>query len=331
MEVSWTLENMPTASIVIRTLNEAKHLGQLLEAVGDQDSGGLEIELVLVDSGSTDGTLDIAQRHGCRIVTIGREEFSFGRSLNIGCDAAHGEFLVFVSGHCIPVDEHWLRELCRPLQEGQAVYCYGRQVGGDATKFSERQIFAKYFPEYSKIPQTGYYCNNANSAILRDVWAPRRFDEDLTGLEDMHLAKRLVEEGCEIAYTAHACVYHLHDESWYQVRRRFEREALALQQIMPHVHIRQRDMFRYIVSSIWVDMKQASAQGVVLRSVSDIVRYRFHQYVGSYMGNRGHQELSHIEKERYFYPERSRYSQPYDINNAGSNSGRRRSIAFSDE
>jgi glycosyltransferase involved in cell wall biosynthesis len=296
---------MPTASIVIRTLNEAKFLGQLLEGVETQRVTDLQVETVLVDSGSTDGTLDIARRHGCRIVTISREEFSFGRSLNLGCDAAWGDILVFVSGHCVPANDRWLQELCAPLTQGLVAYVYGRQIGGPGTQFSEKQIFGKYFPEQSQIPQSGFYCNNANAAILRSAWSARRFDEELTGLEDMHLAKRLVADGQPIGYAADAVVYHLHDETWEQVRRRFEREALALQQIMPHVHIRQRDLIRYILSSIRVDMKKARAEGVLTGNAMNIIRYRYHQYVGSYLGNRVHQHLSHADKERYFYPDDS--------------------------
>ncbi len=307
---------MHTVSIIIRTLNEAKHLGDLLAGVADQDADDFDVEVVLVDSGSTDDTLSIARSHGCRIVSISREEFSFGRSLNVGCDAASGDYLVFVSGHCVPVDERWLRALCGPLVDGTVAYAYGRQIGGPETKFSEKQIFAKYFPERDKIPQSGFYCNNANAAIRRSEWASRRFDESLTGLEDMALAKRLVEDGLTIGYVSGACVYHLHDESWSQVQRRFEREALALQGIMPHVHLRQRDVVRYIASSIWVDLRQAWSERVLLRSASDIVRYRAHQYLGSYRGNREHQELSHFDKERYFYPDHSKFERESTGNGA---------------
>jgi glycosyltransferase involved in cell wall biosynthesis len=301
---------MVKASIVVRTLNEAKHLDQLLTGIKRQALTSIdpEIEIVLVDSGSTDDTLEIASRHGCRIVTIRREEFSFGRSLNLGCDAALGDCLVFVSGHCVPVDDNWLQSLCTPLIEGDAAYTYGRQLGGTNTQFSEKQIFAKYFPATSTIPQAGYYCNNANSAILRHAWAAHHFDEDVTGLEDMQLAKRLVDDGLRIAYVANAGVYHLHDETWPQIQRRFEREALALQEIMPQIHVRQRDLVRYITSSISHDIKQARAEGILLKSIGNIVRYRYHQYLGSYLGNRIHQELSHFEKERYFYPDHNRFA-----------------------
>jgi glycosyltransferase involved in cell wall biosynthesis len=291
-------------SIVIRTLNEAKHLDRLLTAIHSQETPDASVELILVDSGSTDTTVDIARRHGCRVLTIRRGDFSFGRSLNIGCEASTGEYLVFVSGHCVPAGGQWLQDLCKPLVDGRASYAYGRQLGDHTTQFSEHQIFAKYFPDEDAIPQKELYCNNANAAILRDVWSEYRFDEDLTGLEDMHLAKRLMNDGKHIAYVARACVYHLHDESWQQVRRRFEREALALRQIMPEVHIRQRDVVRYIASSVLGDLTKAGGAGLLKQSLLNIFLYRVNQYIGSYLGNRVHQELSHLEKERLFYPDR---------------------------
>ena len=80
------------ASIIIRTYNEARHLPDLLTGVQSQVAPGMENEIIIVDSGSTDGTLDIAKRFHCRIEHIRKEDFSFGRSLNIGCAAASGMF-----------------------------------------------------------------------------------------------------------------------------------------------------------------------------------------------------------------------------------------------
>lgn len=290
------------ASVVIRTLNEAQYLDQLLIGIARQQCPGIEIETVVVDSGSTDGTLEIAQRHGCLLAHIQRERFSFGRSLNMGCEVASGDLLVIVSGHCVPTDEHWLARLCAPLVSGQADYSYGRQVGGPDSRFSECRIFEKYYPAHSELPQAGFFCNNANSAITRAAWARLRFDEELTGLEDMELAKRLVESGGTIGYVADACVYHYHSETWPQVQRRFEREALALQRIMPQIHVTWGDTLRYVSSSIWHDIAQARRQGRLLPLLGEIVRYRVAQYTGSYKGNHQHRKLSQAEKDRYFYP-----------------------------
>lgn len=107
------------------------------------------------------------------------------------------------------------------------------------------------FPRYSKLPQEGFFCNNANAAVSRKAWQRFRFNEDLTGLEDMYLAKQLTEQGDKIGYAADASVYHIHDESWRQVRIRYEREAYALHQIMPEVNFTLADFFS--LPHLWSD------------------------------------------------------------------------------
>lgn len=290
-------------SVVIRTLNEAVHLNDLLTGIAGQVTEGLPHEVVIVDSGSTDGTLEIAESHGCVIRHISREEFSFGRSLNIGCDAASGDMLVITSGHCVPADEHWLQNLCQPLVEGRAVYTYGRQRGGPNSQYSECRIFNKYYPDNPAFAQNGFFCNNANAAVLQSAWAKHRFDEDLTGLEDMELAQHLVRNGGKVEYVPDAGVYHYHNETWKQIRRRFEREAIALQKIMPQVHVSPLDTARYLITSVWKDWRCAAKEKVLAKKAGDIMRYRWNQYVGSYKGNHQHRKLSHAEKEKYFFPD----------------------------
>jgi rhamnosyltransferase len=290
------------ASIVIRTLNESRYLDQLLVSIGQQRLESMRCEVIVVDSGSTDRTLDIARHHGCKLVHITREQFSFGRSLNMGCAAAAGDILVMISGHCVPTDDLWLTRLCAPVADGRAAYSYGRQIGGPSSHYSENRIFAKYYPEVSAIPQDGYFCNNANAALSTAAWSTHRFDEELTGLEDMELAQRLVNSGRRVAYVADACVYHHHEEGWPQVKRRFEREAIALQTIMPQVHIGKRDFVRYLVTSIWKDLHSARRRGLLGTHLGSIVRYRFWQYWGSYTGNHNHRKLSRAQKDFYFYP-----------------------------
>lgn len=291
------------ASIVIRTLNEAQHLNDLLLMIARQQTDNLEVETVLIDSGSTDGTVEIAERHGARVTTIDKSEFSFGRSLNRGCAFSTGDFLVLISGHCVPVDEHWLQALCQPLIDGQVAYTYGRQIGDDDSNYSERRIFAKYFPKTSAVPQDGFFCNNANSALLRSAWEQHPFDEELTGLEDMELAKRLVAVGMKIGYVAEAPVFHHHQEGWRQIRRRFEREALALRSIMPEVHLSRFDVLRYVISSTYGDWRAAARNNITSTTKADMLRYRWNQFTGSYKGNHEHRRLSRAAKERFFYPQ----------------------------
>ena len=78
----------PRASIVIRAYNEAKHLPEVFDRLGRQ--GERSFEVIVVDSGSTDETVRTAQGSGARVEHISPEEFTFGRSLNVGCRAASG-------------------------------------------------------------------------------------------------------------------------------------------------------------------------------------------------------------------------------------------------
>lgn len=291
-------------SVVVRALNEARYLGELLSSVAEQELD-IPVEVVLIDSGSTDGTLDIAEAYGCRITHIEKHEFTFGRSLNRGYEFAQGDILVSISGHCVPASRTWLMSLIAPLREGVAHYSYGRQIGKDTTKYSEKKIFWKYFPETSRIPQKDFFCNNANSAILRSSWQRYRFDEEVTGLEDMELAKRLVSDGAGIAYVAEAPVFHIHDESWSQTKRRYEREAIALQKIMPEIHVSLLDMLRYLFASVMSDVSSAIMEKCFWRELAGIVKFRTAQYWGAYRGNHEHRMLSQRRKENYFYPNKS--------------------------
>ncbi len=297
-------------SIIIRTYNEERYLGELLAAIDGQETAGdangatpeIEKEVLVVDSGSTDRTLSVAESFGARILHIAKEDFSFGRSLNLGCDAAKGAVLVFISGHCVPCDAAWLGRLVTPILDGRVVSAYGKQRGGEATKLSEHQVFAKLYPEVSAIPQEGFFCNNANAAVKRAVWEGVRFDEELLGLEDMFLGRQLVEAGMRIGYVAEAAVYHYHHETWAQVRRRYEREAIALQRVRPEWHLTFFEFLRYFVASVLLDTSQALQERRWLRSAGEIFLFRFMQYWGSYRGNHEHRRMARREKERYFYP-----------------------------
>ena len=116
-------------SVVVRAYNEGKHIGRLLEGIKQQNLD--DVEVILVDSGSTDNTVSIAKSYGAEIVRITPEEFTFGRSLNYGVKAACGEFIVNISAHCYPVYPDWLEQLLKPFDDENLAVSYGKQRGGD--------------------------------------------------------------------------------------------------------------------------------------------------------------------------------------------------------
>lgn len=290
----------PPVSIIVRTLNEAKFLPECLQRIDEQNYGG-PIEVVVVDSGSTDETVKIATDFGAKIVHIQKSEFTFGRSLNFGCEASSGELLVLLSAHCIPCNENWLQALVQPLIEETSEYSYGRQIARrGVSKFSEGMVFSKYYPTHSMTPQMGYFCNNANSAIRRQTWKQFRFSETLTGLEDMELAKRLVNSGGSVSYVAPSVVEHIHEEGWDRIKIRYEREAAALVDIEPNLSLSFLQAFRMFLLSLVHDVTALDSK--LLSAIRDVILYRGCQYHGAFIGSRA--STLYIKKMRseYFYP-----------------------------
>jgi len=199
-------------SIVIRALNEAEHLPRLLNGLAKQSLQPDEI--ILVDSGSTDSSREICIQAGAKVISISPSEFTFGRALNIGCESAKGDILVFVSAHVYPMDEFWLEKLVNPFKNNDDVaLVYGRQIGDDRSHFSETEIMRRWFPEKSDHDQKHPFCNNANCAVRKEVWEINPYDENLTGLEDMAWAKQALSAGHRIWYQSDAVITHVHEET----------------------------------------------------------------------------------------------------------------------
>ena len=148
----------------------------------------------------------------------------------------------------------------------------------------------------------GFFCNNANAALNRKDWLRYKFNEDLTGLEDMYLAKQLVEADDRVGYVSSAAVYHIHDESWRQVRLRYERESYALHQIFPDLHFTLTDFLRFFISGVLADFAIAIRENQFLSKFVEIILFRFNHYWGSYKGNQEVRKLSAERKNHYFYP-----------------------------
>ena len=220
----------PKASIIIRTYNEAKHLPALLDSLTKQKNQ--DFETIVVDSGSLDSTREIAEDFGVKVLRISSHDFTFGYSLNIGIKEAKGQFMILVSAHTLPCSEDWLDYLISPFEDEKCVMCYGRQLGVISSKFSEIEDFTRIFHEKRlTMNRLNFFANNANSAIRREYWEQYPFDELLTGLEDIDWAKYWIDHGYQVVYEPNAPLYHIHEESWKQVRRRYYREAVAARKI----------------------------------------------------------------------------------------------------
>lgn len=290
----------PKTSVVIRCFNEEQHIGRLLTGLLKQKRGPDQI--IVVDSGSTDATLAIASRFPVDIHSIEPEAFSFGRSLNTGCGAATGELIAIVSAHVYPVYDTWLEELTAPFSDPQVALTYGRQEGDERTKYSERQIMARWFPAQSEMQQTHPFCNNANAAIRRTVWESQPYDEDLTGLEDLDWAKRALDTGHRISYVATAPVVHAHDETWGQLVNRYRREAIAHRQIYHEQRMGAFEAIRLAVGNIMSDYYHAVRDRAFVLNITTIPAFRIAQFWGTYQGFGQRGAAPALLRRRFYYP-----------------------------
>jgi len=301
-------------SIVIRSYNEEKHIGRLLDGIVQQNIQDLEI--ILVDSGSTDATTIIAASYPVIILHIQPNEFTFGRSLNRGITQAKGEFIVIASAHVYPVYHDWLEKLLSPFNDPKVASTYGKQRGDATTKFSEHQIFIQWFPDQSQSHQTHPFCNNANAAIRRSLWELHAYDESLTGLEDLEWAHWAMGQDYAISYISEAEVKHVHNETPRDVYNRYRREAMGFKRIFPQERFNLIEFLRLVSTNIFNDIWHAVRKRVLWTNLSSIFWFRWMQFWGTYQGYHHSGPVTGKLRQTFYYPRElgtSPQSYPRDI------------------
>lgn len=298
----------PETSLVIRTYNEAKHLPGLFDGLDAQTYR--DFETIVVDSGSTDRTRDIAAARADRLIDIPKDDFTFGHSLNVGCGAGTGRFIAMASAHTMPADEYWLDRLVAPLRDDTVAMTYGRQVGLPCSKFSEVEDFHRTFgPGAREETPRDFAVNNANSAIRRALWEDKPFDVLLPGLEDIGFAQYWMERGWRVLYEPAASLVHIHEESWAQIRRRYYREGIALRQLSVKG-------WRSIPAVLWDEAGRTGADlartlrpgpNPVAQRLSptqrmrEVLYYRFHKTLGTVTGLLRSRPIQSREEREAFY------------------------------
>lgn len=180
------------ASVIVRALNEGATIGRTLELLRRQT---VVPEIILVDSGSTDATLQIAAPLCDRVLHIAANRFSYGRALNLGAADATAPIQFALSAHCFP-PETWIEDALalyeRPdvaAAAGALNLPNGRRMTGTVL---QRAADARAHPWWG-------FSNHASS-WRASIWAEFRFDEQLGGAEDKEWAWRVLHAGHAIAY-----------------------------------------------------------------------------------------------------------------------------------
>jgi CMP-N-acetylneuraminic acid synthetase/GT2 family glycosyltransferase len=193
-------------SLIIRTKNEERWIHACLRGVFSQTYRNIEV--IIVDNGSTDRTLMRAQEFPVRVVHI--DEFLPGKAINDGIRASTGSVLVCLSGHCIPVSDTWLEHLVRDLGTPDVAGVYGRQEPLSFTSDFDKRDLITVFGLDRKVQIKDSFFHNANSAFRREVWERFPFDEVVTNIEDRVWGQQVIAAGMRIVYEPQASVYHWH-------------------------------------------------------------------------------------------------------------------------
>jgi rhamnosyltransferase len=217
-----------TIGVIIRTLNESELIGRCLETLHGQQ-GGFELDVLVVDSGSTDSTLEIARDRGARILELAPTEFDYSKALNVGIEQLRGDVIVSLSAHAIPTDEHLLERLTAPFDDPKVAGVAARQVAWPDAPWQEVHRLQHQFTTtprvYSGADGDEILFSNAASSIRRSVWAAEPFT--LPAVEDLEWARRVVAAGWKIVYEPAAIVYHSH----YEVPRARARRLIDMSRV----------------------------------------------------------------------------------------------------
>lgn len=220
---------LASASILILAKNEAPNIGKCLDAVFAQSWPG-EIEVILIDSGSSDQTVEIAGRYPVKLFRLASEAFHHARTRNLAAELARGDHLVYLAADALPSDRNWMRGLLRNFSDPAVGAVYGRHLPHHQASIERRAVLdTMYSPtrlEKSSVcrAQLGYrYCHfsTVNCAIRKQVWRDTGFPRDVNVCEDVAIAARILDAGWKIVYEPDAAVYHTHHFSAVQLFRRY--------------------------------------------------------------------------------------------------------------
>jgi rhamnosyltransferase len=216
----------PKVTVIMRSKNSAWVIGQALTGLFSQHRR--DFELLLVDSGSKDATLDIARRFPCRVLEISATEYFPGAVLNMAIQQAQSELLVFQNSDVVPLTPYALDQLLSPLETGQAEASFARQLPRPEAHTWVRRDYAQAFPAQGTPPAWMLY-SLPFAAMRRTAWERHPFYEDAWGSEDMEWGHWARQNGIAARYVPEALVMHSHNYTLRQLygRRFIEGEADA--------------------------------------------------------------------------------------------------------
>jgi glycosyltransferase involved in cell wall biosynthesis len=262
--------------VIVRAKNSQATIERALSLLREQT---VACELIVVDSGSTDGTLAIARRLADRVIEIAPEAFAFGRALNIGAEQASAHVHAAISSHSFVERRDWLERALALYEREDVAATNGIAVLPDGGQ-PARGTFYQDRDTVVREPLKWGFTNHASTWRAR-VWQEFHFDERLEASEDREWAKRVLDAGWVIAYDPALVVPMSHrwragPLSYY---RRIKKETRSFASFEPPPPYGLRDCLR----EWWSDYPADRHSPFAHRFLN---YYRFAELAGRYAGAR---------------------------------------------
>jgi len=278
----------PTASVIIPTLDAGPVLKQVLDAVTTQKTPW-DYEVLVIDSGSTDGTLELVQKYpGVKLHQIEKKDFNHGGTRNLGAALTSGEFIAFLTHDAQPANENWLYNLVSALaKHPKAAGAYGKHLPYTETSaFTKRDLNAHFdlmaaHPLYVNMKtnkkrydekdaawrQFLHFYSDNNSCMRRSVWKKIPYREVKFG-EDQVWADDIIKAGYGKVYAVRAVVYHSHDFEPAENRERNMTEAAFFKHFFGYSLIKdEKELLRNIEYANKHDEIWGKQQGLGKREI----------------------------------------------------------------
>lgn len=316
------MSNRPAVTVLIPTCNAGAEFPANLRAMHEQEVDR-RFEVLVIDSGSTDGTVEFLRSASVRLIEIEKSAFNHGQTRQLGIEEAHGDLVVLTTQDARPADCFWMQQLVNCLYETDVAGAYSRQTPRpDANPFvrdrlnewaasdlEPREQRIASLSDYGALPPLSKVSiatfDNVSSCVRRNVALAYPFRSMPFG-EDIDWAYRVLLDGYRIVYEPRSCVIHSHNRSiWYEMRRVYLHHQLLCRMFGVQTIERHIDILRCTVQGS-MQLSRVVANDAALTTLSRlkwwarIPPYVLAQNLAQHLGARSSRSDSHSLVFRLF-------------------------------